>query len=147
MTRAVNFTQAQSVVYFVQIGKHVKIGVSCRFKSRLQSFRNAAVNVDVLLVIPGDRDLEQRIHGLLAETRVERELFHREQRVLWFIELAKHKSVAQAIQHLEDTTPKAREKQKQEYREQRTKVARLKRLELDAYYASLVAERKQKLGW
>lgn len=137
----------QSVVYLVQIGKHIKIGVTRRLQRRLKSFLNSAVNVELLLTIPGDISLERRLHVLLSDSRIEREIFHRDSRVLSFIRDVKMIGLEHGIQYLEKTTPAAMARRKKVNREERTRLERLKKTEFDAYCILLVAERKRKIGW
>lgn len=54
-------------VYFVRIGKHIKIGFTKDIAKRVKSFLTTAAGVEVLLTIPGGRDLERQFHYLLAE--------------------------------------------------------------------------------
>lgn len=140
-------TRGESVVYFVRIDRHIKIGVTTNLAARLKTFETSSHNVGLLLSIPGDRAVEQRLHNLLAEARIAREIFHHEYRIQNFIEIAGHYGVERAMQFLEETTPGARSKKKAEDRQQRTLEARKTKQQKDEYFASLVAERKQRLGW
>jgi len=147
---AARFTQAdvaRSIVYFVAIGKHIKIGVTTNLDKRLKAFLTSATQVEVLLTIPGDRALEQSLHEKLAECRIERELFHREWRVLQFIHWCQHGSLEQAMEFLDRSDPAARARQKAEDHTRRVAEKRKTKAEKDAYFASLVAERKSRIGW
>ena len=104
--------------------------------------------VELLLLIPGgNTELEGRLHRLLAADRVVRELFQRDWRVQAFIDVFKYAGLERALQHLEETTPAKRQARLAEERVKRVQAARQTRMERDAYFASLVAERKRRLGW
>jgi hypothetical protein len=139
--------QMTSVVYIVRIGRHLKIGVTRRLGDRLQAFRNAALDVELLLSIPGDRTLERRIHELLAESRITRELFRNEWRPLWFIDAVRRDGLSAALHWLAETTPKRRHEQKLEEHKKRLIAARQSKAELNAHFAALVADRRHRLGW
>jgi hypothetical protein len=71
-----------SVVYFVRIGKHIKIGTTISLKGRLQSFRtSSAEEITVLLIIPGGREVERRLHDLFREERIRLEFFYSSLRI------------------------------------------------------------------
>lgn len=140
-------TESQSVVYFVEIDKRIKIGVTRNLAGRLGTFRSSSVNVQTLLVVPGDRSLEQRLHKLLAESRINREIFRREYRVLNFIRNVEFHGLEQALIDLEETTPEARERDKENERLRRVRAARQSKADKDAHFAALVAKRKERLGW
>jgi hypothetical protein len=56
-----------STVYFIRIGKFIKIGVTTDLEQRLAAFRGASAEpMEVLLTIPGRRDVEQRLHKLCS---------------------------------------------------------------------------------
>jgi hypothetical protein len=139
--------QSQSVVYFVEIGKHIKIGFTTNLKQRLKSFLTSSPDVRLLLAIPGDRSLERTLHDKLAECRVARELFGQEYRVLEFIAHFEYGGIERGLRFLEATSPAARAQRKAEEHAKRVGVARQSRAERDAYFASLVEERKNQLGW
>jgi hypothetical protein len=138
--------QPSSVVYFAEIGKHIKIGFTTNLKQRLKSFLTSSPYVDLLLAIPGDRSLERTLHDLLADSRIERELFHRH-RVLDFIDHYNYGGIERGLSYLRATTPAACARAKTEDRAKRVAAARQSRAEKDAYFASLVSERKNRLGW
>jgi hypothetical protein len=137
----------QSVVYFVRIGKNVKIGVTTNLKRRMKAMQTYASDIKLLIEMPGDRSLEQKLHDLLAESRVARELFHQDYRVISFIDQFQYNGLERAIEFLEATTPAALKKAKEENFQKRVAAARQSKAEKDAYFASLVAERQRKLGW
>lgn len=140
-------TEPQSVVYFVQIGKHIKIGFSTNLEKRLKSFLTTVSHVEVIAAIPGDRALEKLLHEKLAEIRVERELFQPDYRISSFIRYHETEGLEFALKFLDECSPAARAKKKEEDRGRRVAEARRSRAEKDAHFASLVAERKNRLGW
>ena len=73
-TLTANFPTAEAVVYLVQIGKHIKIGFSKNLKQRLKDFATStAETIELLAAIPGDREVERRLHESLRDIQ-----FHRE---------------------------------------------------------------------
>jgi hypothetical protein len=139
--------QPQSVVYFVEIGQHIKIGFTTNLKQRLKSFLTSSPDVTLLLAIPGTRDLEQTLHQMLVDCRIEREIFRREYRVLDFIRNFEYGGLERGMQFLESTSHASIARHKAEEHTKRVAVARQSRAEKDAYFASLVAKRKQRIGW
>lgn len=137
----------QPVVYFVKIGKHIKIGFTTKLKQRLKTFETSSVDVELLLAIPGSRALEKSLHEKLADSQATRELFHRDGSISTFISIYGYAGLAAALQYLDDTTPAALARRRAEEREKRVAVARQSRAEKDAYFASLVVDRKNRLGW
>lgn len=77
--------EAQSVVYYVRIGDHVKIGFTVNLHQRLSALR---VGHDAVLATePGGRMLESRRHTEFADERVgRRENFNPSRRLLAHIE-------------------------------------------------------------
>jgi hypothetical protein len=137
-----------SVVYLVALNrKHIKVGTTRDLRRRLKEFQTTVAWVEVLLVIPGDSELEHHIHQLLAADKIERELFHYDWRIRNFIEHAKYAGVVCGLEFLEAHTPKAVQERDDHLRAARIAEARQSKAEKDAYFASLVAERKQRLGW
>ena len=112
-----------SKVYFVRIGKHIKIGVTTNLKQRLQSFRTStAEDITVLLTIPGDREVERRLHDLFQEERIRLEFFRDCYPVGEFIRLAKDRGVAFAFECIEAWKQHARKnwgKTRQQRRQER----------------------------
>lgn len=156
---------AKEVVYFVRIGEHVKIGTSRNLKDRLGSFKNAAVEVRLLFAIPGGRELERRVHEAFSKWKVAREIF-RHDVVDAFRARVKAAGVEDALDSMRTDPPMAEpnpwdvlfdqqfshasrsDEVPQKREEPQCKMlARIKRHEENAYYASLVAGRKQRLGW
>lgn len=157
MTKPLPFTQAgrkchvdaaqgQPVVYFVRIGDHIKIGFSTNLDARLKSFATASADIELLLIIPGDRALERSLHDLLDEARIAREIFRQHRRIANFIDNVEYGGLDRGLQWLEETTPTKRREQKIAYHKDRMRVARQSKAEQDAYYASLVAQRKLEIG-
>ncbi len=137
-----------SVVYFVRIGKHVKIGFTTNLDQRLKSFATSTPGpIDVLASFAGGRQEEARLHSSLAELRMRGEFFHFDHRISGFIDRIEAGSIDDAWQWLDDTHPMARQRRKVEERSQREAVRRASRTELNAHFATLVAERKRTLGW
>lgn len=136
-----------SVVYLVQIGKLIKIGTTTNLKNRLSAFRNATIAVELLLTIPGGRQMEKHLHKLLERERVERELFEPRGRVWWFISMVQERGLEIAIKNLEETTAEAIKATQERERGKRFAEMRRNKAQKDVYFASLVAERKQRIGW
>jgi Meiotically up-regulated gene 113 len=134
-------------VYLVRIGKHVKIGFSTNVTKRLKTYQTASADIQLLLSIPGDRTLEKRLHGLLSATRIAREIFQHDWRVESFIAMVHRDGLDSGLKWLADTTPQRLSARKQEERTARHTEARRTRAEKDAYFATLVTERKQRIGW
>lgn len=148
------FTQAdvaremsRSVVYFIRIGKEIKIGVTTNLERRMKEFLTSTSDIKLLIAVPGDRFLERKLHELLAEAHITRELFIPDYRVMGFIDHFEYGGLPRALEFLEATTPAARARRKQEDFRRRVASVRQTKAEKDAYFASLVAERKRRLGW
>jgi hypothetical protein len=94
-----------SVVYFVCINDCVKIGFSTNLRSRMKTFRTSSADIQILLTIPGGRDLERRLHNLLQEQRIERELYRLEGRVGDFLDWHGSEGFDRAMALLEATAP------------------------------------------
>jgi hypothetical protein len=63
-------------VYFVKIGKHIKIGFTTNIKERLKSFRGASAEpISLLHIVPGSYALESELHRLFATTKIRNEFF------------------------------------------------------------------------
>jgi hypothetical protein len=91
--------------------------------------------------------LEKLLHGLLAELKIRNELFHHDWRILQFAHHVELEGIARGLRFLEDTTPKRLQVRKEEDRIARIKAVRQSKAEKDAYFASLVASRKERIGW
>lgn len=138
----------EPIVYFVQMGKYIKIGHSTNLPNRLKSFATTSPERPrVLLTIPGGQAVERRLHDVLSETRVRGEFFHYEYRIDGFIRFAEANDLASAWDWLEQTTPHRRNQKREEEHQSRVAERRRTRAEENAHYAALVAERKRQLGW
>lgn len=133
-------------VYIVKIGKFAKIGFTTNLDGRLASFRTTVVDPEVLLTLDGDRTLERRLHELLADDRVARELFHFA-RVGHFIDIVKYAGLERGLEYLSATTRAGMERARRESREDRVRVARLTKEQENAELRALVSDRKRRLGW
>jgi len=147
MTSVPQQSEHQSLVYFVEIGAYIKIGFTTNLRSRLKSFLTSSPRVKLLLAIPGDRSLEKDLHRRLSDCRIDRELFSRDYRVTEFVSNFEYGGLGRALQFLDRTDPAKHAKRREEERERRVAAARQSKAEKDAYFASLVAERKRTLGW
>ena len=93
---------AGNLVYFIRIGQFIKIGYTTNLEQRIKSFHGASAElIDVLLTIPGDRDLEFRLHGLFQRHRIRNEFFRNVRLLGEFIDVAKCNDVAFAIEWIE----------------------------------------------
>jgi hypothetical protein len=76
------------VVYFARVGDNVKIGTTTNLKGRMQSLYLSLE--DVLVVIPGGKDVESAYHQQFAESRIQgpgrRELFRRDGQLRLFLD-------------------------------------------------------------
>jgi hypothetical protein len=132
----------------VQIGKHIKIGFSTNVRHRLKSLATSNCHdIRLLATIPGGRELEQRFHQCFHAHRIRGEFFRYEGRLFSFLEFVGQGKLPVAWQHLEDTSPERIERRYEEQRQRRIAERRKTKAEEDAYYARLVTERKQRLGW
>lgn len=81
---------AASVVYYVRLGRHVKIGTTVNLKQRIESFRTVypLEDVELLAAEPGGPSLERERHRQFGEERIsaKRELFNPSRRLLAHIE-------------------------------------------------------------
>jgi hypothetical protein len=145
----------KSLVYFVRIGDHIKIGFTTNLEGRVKSFWTTAVVVRLITTAEGGRELEQRLHDLFKECRVGKsELFTPCPRINNFIRYYERRGLGVAIRYLERTTPEAHSR-REEMLQQRAararltkrQIARQAKAEKDAYFAALVNVRKEKLGW
>jgi hypothetical protein len=140
-------TGPRSVVYIVRIGKFVKIGFSTNLPARLKTSRTSNPDVQLQLAIPGDRALETRLHSLLQEERILREVFRDGGRIQLFVDHVEYGGLQRGLDFLESTTPQKRAERKLLNRKRRLEQIRMEKTRLDARCASLVAERKKRLGW
>lgn len=148
MKRRIPFTQDGPIVYFVEIGKFIKIGFTTNLKTRMSAFLNSAPSVELLLTIPGGRDLERDIHNILVDRRVAREMYHHnDDRIRGFIRQYELNGLQPALDYLDETTPEEREARKAASRINYVEIRRRTKAEKNAYFSSLVAQRKERLGW
>jgi hypothetical protein len=137
-----------SFVYIIEIGKrHVKIGFTTNLAKRFKAFETSALGVNLVLAIPGERGLEKKLHKLLSEQHFAREIFEYEWRIDSFVRYVKDYGLDRGLCFLEETSPQRRAEIQKEQRDNRLLTVRLKKAEQDAYFASLVSERKNRLGW
>jgi Meiotically up-regulated gene 113 len=138
-----------SVIYFVKLGKFIKIGVTTNLTKRLKVFRTTMPFLQMLLTVPGGRELEKKLHHLLQKSRIDRsELFRDDDgRVDGFISHFKYGGLPRAIEYLENTTPARRIEQAKEEHKRRVAERRMTKREMDMHCAALVAERKRQTGW
>lgn len=82
----VEFPAAPSYVYFIQGAKHVKIGFAT---DPLKRFGELQVShfeqLRLVAVVPGDRDLEKRLHAHFRDQAVRGEWFRLDSSVQWVI--------------------------------------------------------------
>lgn len=68
---------SESFVYFISDGVNIKIGISKHPKKRLASLQTAhSTKLEMLAVIPGDRETEFQLHGMFAEHHIRGEWFN-----------------------------------------------------------------------
>jgi hypothetical protein len=80
--------RGQSVVYFILVGKAIKIGFSTDLRRRIKEFRCATAEpIHFLVAVAGDRQLESRLHTRFASSKIRNELFRRDQPLRDFIDL------------------------------------------------------------
>lgn len=71
------------MIYFIQQGRHIKIGVSADPWRRVADFQTAAPQrLGVLAIAPGDRAMERELHLLFAADRTGGEWFRESPRLL-----------------------------------------------------------------
>lgn len=76
----------ESFVYFFQRSdKAIKIGTSTSPTQRLATLQTASGPLEVLAMIPGDRNAERRLHRKFAEWRIHGEWFEPSEELLEFI--------------------------------------------------------------
>lgn len=82
----------ETTVYFIQKGEGgpIKIGFSHVVEYRLIALQSTNLDeLRVLHALPGDRQLERRLHAAFAKHRIRGEWFHPNRDLLDFIEAAK----------------------------------------------------------
>ncbi len=79
-------------VYFVGGGNHIKIGLARDVAFRLATLRaSSPIPLELLLAIPGDLTVEQRLHQRFAALRSHNEWFRAEEPILAFVRELKHR--------------------------------------------------------
>lgn len=148
---AANSRPISPVVYFIQVGKYVvKIGYTTNLKQRLKAFKTSSLieDADVLLAIPGSRDLERIIHGMFDNLRIKNELFQYDRPLIGFIDTAKLVSPAAALNQRARAIYE--QKHRVELAHQRKLVAQQKEraasLEFRALMDQKIAERQEKVA-
>lgn len=134
-------------VYIAKLGEHIKIGFSRDVSRRLKTYKTSTLDVFLLLAIPGDMDLEKLILNLLEEDRIRNEIFRESWRIDRFVTLVEEEGIESGLRWLEETVPAKREAAKSKAMTERVRIARQTKAEKNAYFASLVAQRKQRIGW
>lgn len=75
-----------SVVYFVELNGHIKIGTTTNMKQRLATLNTGGPTpVRLLATIEGNREMEQRLHKRFAHLRVNGEWFEHRDELASFI--------------------------------------------------------------
>jgi hypothetical protein len=106
-----------SHVYFIYDGEFTKIGITAGdVKVRMSSLQSPRELV-CLGTLPGDRELERRLHGLFAERRARGEWFEGEIGV---------ECAEKAIQEDEERQRQAEERRRAEVKEAKTQAIRCK---------------------
>jgi hypothetical protein len=83
----------EPVVYFVKIGRAVKIGFTTNVMQRIHQYRHATGEpMSLLACLPGSKELERRIHKMLAGAQVAREFFE-ESAVRSFLEVVRSSTI------------------------------------------------------
>jgi hypothetical protein len=73
---AIDASEAEPTVYFIKIGRAVKVGYTIHIDKRIKELRHASAEpMTVLACLPGDRELEKHLHRALSEARIMREFF------------------------------------------------------------------------
>ena len=139
----------ETVVYFVKIGKHIKIGVTRKLRRRLSAFLNSAPNVRLMLTIPDlYGGLEREMHELFAHLRIVREMFQDDGTISEFISVVKFAGLATACNGVRKPASQDEVLRRRAVdRQARLAAAKERKMEKDAYFASLVADRRKRLGW
>jgi Meiotically up-regulated gene 113 len=63
-------------VYFIKIGRAIKIGFTTELKQRIASFRGASSEqITILAVFPGSKKAERYLHNLFSDLKITIEFF------------------------------------------------------------------------
>jgi hypothetical protein len=77
---------AEEVVYFVQAGDAIKIGLTTNLAARLRALATAsAVPLEFLAAVPGNRQLEARLHRLWRHLHLRGEWFRADEALVRYI--------------------------------------------------------------
>jgi hypothetical protein len=86
------------VVYFVRIGKAIKIGHTKSLNKRLKNFRGSSTEVvNVLATVPGGHKIEYYFHKLFSHSRIRNEFFKYDFALDCFVNQIKRGELAAAI--------------------------------------------------
>lgn len=123
-------------VYFIRIGKCIKIGVSTNLKKRLKTFEgSSAENITLIACFDGSFRHEKLLHDIFKEYRVRNEFFRIDWFIMEFLEKAQQISIQYAIKW-------ARDYQESVARERR-KTPVQRKWEADRRWREIVAKRKR----
>ncbi len=80
-------------IYFIQEQNNseglIKIGLSGKPQRRLKSMQtNSPVLLEIFVTLPGNEQLEEKLHEMFAENRIRGEWFKPSQKLIAFIDLA-----------------------------------------------------------
>ena len=124
-----------SRVYFVRVGKHIKIGTTTNLKKRIKAFKGAsAEQIEVLAAFPGDQKGEKYLHDLFRGSRIRNEFFRFDFEIGCFLSTVKEQGLHAALQWA-----KAWKAQEQERQARRHKIQ--ERRSRAAYREMMVARR------
>jgi len=131
-----------SRVYFIRVGKAVKIGVTINLKQRIKDFQIvSAEEIRTLAVFPGNRRTESLLHKLFAEERIRNELFRFDYWIDSFLTYAKAESFESAIERTTKAKTEIRLDQALR-KESLNKLKATQRAKMsEAEYREIVAER------
>jgi hypothetical protein len=108
-------------VYFIRVGKFIKIGYTTNLKRRIKSFEGASnERIEVLAVFPGDRRAEKYLHDLFSADRLRNEFFRDGNDIFIFLLTAKNEGLRAALKWAKEwkafrnKTPEEKKEAKQE---------------------------------
>ncbi len=92
-----------SVVYFIRIGKAIKIGTTTDIKRRLKDLHGGtAESIHVMATFPGDRKGERFLHEMFSNLRIRNEFFRYEHPLSAFLNFAEDYSLKFALDWISD---------------------------------------------
>jgi hypothetical protein len=100
--------QNPSVIYFIKIGKAIKIGFTTNLQKRIKSFRtHTAEPIKILAVFTGPtkvgpRWAETYLHNLFRDLWITHEFFHDDWLIREFLDLAERHSLRFALKWIND---------------------------------------------